>query len=74
MIIQRENLTGNATNRDLVLQKKLASKKIKHINNNRVAPYWNCLPPEAVESPTTNKFKNAIDKIGIERIKERRLK
>ena len=38
---------------------------------NRIAPYWNKLPPEAITSTTTNKFKNTIDRIGIEQIRKR---
>ena len=34
---------------------------------NRIVPFWNALSPHAIESKTTNQFKNRIDKINEEK-------
>ena len=49
-------------------QKRINSQnEYKGTDLNRIKP-WNSLSPEALESPSTNKFKNAVDQIGKEHL------
>ena len=42
---------------------RVNTKQFQHFFSNRVVNIWNNLPPEVVSAPSTNSFKNKIDKL-----------
>ena len=42
---------------------RVNTKQFQHFFSNRVVNIWNNLPPEVVSAPSTNCFKNQIDKL-----------
>jgi hypothetical protein len=64
----------NATRgHNMKIRRELTQNSIQrhHFLPNRIAPYWNKLPSEAIASTTTNQFKNSIDRIGMEQIRKK---